>query len=208
MAMSPRAKWGAWIAVGVVLIGLVVGLWVLSRAVNRIPVLPALTDSGKARLVQSDGRPMISYENAVGQRVQVEPNAYFTLVLSERDGMGFWQKFMMKLFNVSSPASMFFIGLGLLGQVLFAGRLIVQWLATERSRRSVVPTAFWWMALSGATLLLIYFSWRKDIVGVLGQSTGWVIYLRNLYFIYFKRDGETPGHESSGDGSDGSDKAA
>ncbi|MGD8441818.1 MAG: lipid-A-disaccharide synthase N-terminal domain-containing protein [Holophagae bacterium] len=79
--------------------------------------------------------------------------------------------------------------LGLLGQVVFAGRMIVQWLISERSRRSVVPVAFWWMSLAGASMLLVYFLWRRDIVGVLGQCTGWIIYLRNLVLIYRERRG-------------------
>ena len=74
--------------------------------------------------------------------------------------------------------------LGLLGQVLFTGRMLIQWLASERERRSVVPVAFWWMSLAGASMLLVYFLWRKDIIGVLGQSAGWVVYTRNLWLIY------------------------
>jgi lipid-A-disaccharide synthase-like uncharacterized protein len=62
--------------------------------------------------------------------------------------------------------------------------MIVQWLVSERARRSVVPAAFWWMSLIGATMLLVYFLWRKDLVGVLGQGTGWLIYIRNLYLLY------------------------
>jgi len=73
---------------------------------------------------------------------------------------------------------------GLSGQVLFTGRMLVQWVVSERSKRSVVPTAFWWMSLCGASMLVIYFIWRKDIVGVLGQCTGWTIYVRNLWLIY------------------------
>jgi len=44
--------------------------------------------------------------------------------------------------------------------------------------------AFWWMSLIGASMLIVYFTWRIDVVGVLGQSTGWVIYVRNLWMIY------------------------
>ena len=65
--------------------------------------------------------------------------------------------------------------------------MLIQWLASERERRSVVPVVFWWMSLGGATMLMVYFVWRKDIVGILGQSLGWFIYARNLSFIY--RDG-------------------
>jgi len=94
------------------------------------------------------------------------------------------------VFNITSPIGLVWIGLGLLGQVLFTGRMIVQWIVSERSKRSVVPVAFWWMSLIGASMLLTYFIWRNDIVGVLGQSTGFVIYLRNLILIAGQRDGE------------------
>ncbi|MEM6332229.1 MAG: lipid-A-disaccharide synthase N-terminal domain-containing protein [Planctomycetota bacterium] len=185
MSMSPRAKWGAVVAVSAALVGLGIGFWLLMSAVNRTPVLPELATAQNVRLVEVDGTPQIRFTNPVGEEASLDPEAYFTLVLDERRDMGFWQKFMMKLFNVTSPGSMIFVAIGLLGQVLFAGRLVVQWLATERSRKSVIPTAFWWMALGGASMLIVYFVWRKDIVGILGQSTGWIIYTRNLYFIYF-----------------------
>ena len=77
-----------------------------------------------------------------------------------------------------SPTVGAWVGLGLLGQVLFTGRMIVQWLASEKQKRSVIPVAFWWMSLGGATMLIISFIWRVDIVGILGQATGWFIYLR------------------------------
>lgn len=93
---------------------------------------------------------------------------------------------IFRVLNISSTAGVAWVLLGLLGQVLFTGRMVVQWLTSERARRSVVPVAFWWMSLSGATMLLIYFSWRRDIVGILGQSTGWFIYSRNLWLIYHK----------------------
>ena len=48
----------------------------------------------------------------------------------------------------------------------------------------VVPIAFWWMSLTGATMLIIYFGWRKGAVGILGQATGWLLYVRNLWLIY------------------------
>ncbi|MGE3175115.1 MAG: lipid-A-disaccharide synthase N-terminal domain-containing protein [Planctomycetota bacterium] len=88
------------------------------------------------------------------------------------------------MLNVSSPAGFAWVLLGLLGQVLFTGRMLVQWLVSERSGRSVVPPAFWWMSLVGATMLLVYFVWRKEPIGVLGQATGWFIYVRNLWMIH------------------------
>lgn len=90
--------------------------------------------------------------------------------------------------NVTGVAGFFWVGLGLLGQALFTGRMVVQWLASEKAKRSVIPTAFWWMSLGGATMLIIYFIWRVDIVGIVGQATGWFIYIRNLWFIHGKPD--------------------
>ena len=72
-------------------------------------------------------------------------------------------------------------------QVLFTGRMLVQWLASEKRKRSVVPVAFWWMSLIGGVMLLTYFIWRKDIVGVAGQSTGLLVYGRNLILIRRRR---------------------
>ncbi len=91
---------------------------------------------------------------------------------------------IFSILNISTWGNVAWVAVGLLGQVLFSGRMIVQWLVSEKKRRSVVPVSFWWMSLIGATMLLVYFTWRRDIVGVLGQSTGWLIYVRNLWLIY------------------------
>ena len=93
-----------------------------------------------------------------------------------------------RLLNITSPAGIAWVSLGLLGQVLFTGRMVLQWLISERARRSVVPVGFWWMSLGGASMLLVYFVWRRDIVGILGQGAGWVIYVRNLWLIYRNRE--------------------
>ena len=85
-------------------------------------------------------------------------------------------------------AEIVWLTVGFMAQAMFSARFLVQWIASERRKRSVVPVAFWWLALSGASMLLIYFIWRRDIVGILGQCTGWFIYMRNLWFIY-KPDG-------------------
>ena len=72
---------------------------------------------------------------------------------------------------------------GLLGQLMFTGRFLVQWIASERRKESVVPRAFWWFSVGGGVLLLVYALHRGDPVFVLGQSAGLVIYLRNLVLI-------------------------
>ncbi len=73
--------------------------------------------------------------------------------------------------------------LGFVGQVAFTGRFVVQWLASEREGRSVVPVAFWVLSVVGSLLLLAYAVHRRDPVFVLGQSAGVFIYLRNLHLI-------------------------
>ena len=94
---------------------------------------------------------------------------------------------LFSLFNITHTAGIAWVVMGLLGQVLFTGRMVLQWLVSERHQRSIVPVGFWWMSLAGASMLLAYFIWRRDIVGVLGQSTGWIIYTRNLWLIYRER---------------------
>lgn len=100
--------------------------------------------------------------------------------------------FINRLFNITSPIGIAWVMIGLLGQALFTGRMIVQWMVSERQGRSTVPVAFWWLSLMGASMLLIYFIWRKDIVGVLGQGLGWFIYIRNLSLIYGRRETGKP----------------
>ncbi len=76
---------------------------------------------------------------------------------------------------------------GLGGQAVFMGRFIVQWIASERKGESVIPVAFWYISLAGSTILLIYSIHKQDIVFILGQSLGSVIYIRNLMLIYRKK---------------------
>jgi lipid-A-disaccharide synthase-like uncharacterized protein len=73
--------------------------------------------------------------------------------------------------------------LGFVAQAMFFMRFAVQWIASERAGRSVVPTAFWIFSVVGGLLLLIYALQRKDPVFIAGQALGLFIYLRNLQFI-------------------------
>lgn len=73
--------------------------------------------------------------------------------------------------------------LGFLGQAVFFMRFLVQWLASEKEKRSVIPIAFWYFSIGGALLLLLYGILDRDPVILVGQSTGLLIYMRNLYFI-------------------------
>lgn len=73
--------------------------------------------------------------------------------------------------------------IGFLGQALFSARFIVQWLASEKARRSVIPHAFWFLSLAGGATLLLYAIYRQDPVFIVGQAAGLFIYLRNLVLI-------------------------
>ncbi|MEY4672795.1 MAG: hypothetical protein RL148_579 [Planctomycetota bacterium] len=114
-----------------------------------------------------------------GAVAQLDPLAFSERLHREQSSRGILESVL----NVSSPVGFVWVALGFLGQLLFTGRMLVQWIASERSRKSVVPEAFWWMSLVGASMLLAYFVWRRDPVGVLGQATGWFVYLRNLWFL-------------------------
>jgi lipid-A-disaccharide synthase-like uncharacterized protein len=77
--------------------------------------------------------------------------------------------------------------LGFVAQLLFTGRFVVQWLASEKAGRSVVPFAFWSFSIGGGALLLIYALYRKDPVFIAGQLLSLVIYLRNVQFVLRER---------------------
>lgn len=79
---------------------------------------------------------------------------------------------------------------GILGQILFGSRFIVQWLASERRKESTIPVAFWYLSLAGGMILFAYAFWyRQDIVFTIGQSAGVLIYIRNLMLIRRPRSG-------------------
>ncbi|GGE89455.1 lipid-A-disaccharide synthase N-terminal domain-containing protein [Massilia psychrophila] len=73
--------------------------------------------------------------------------------------------------------------LGLGGQALFMLRFLIQWLHSERQRKSVIPESFWYFSIAGALVLLAYSVYRRDAVFIVGQVLGVAIYLRNLVLI-------------------------
>jgi lipid-A-disaccharide synthase-like uncharacterized protein len=78
-------------------------------------------------------------------------------------------------------------GIGFAGQVLFSARFIVQWIASEVKKRSVIPLAFWFLSLGGSLVLLTYAAHRRDPVFIVGQSAGLIVYIRNLILIRRER---------------------
>ncbi len=79
------------------------------------------------------------------------------------------------------------LAIGFLGQALFSARFIVQWLKSEKEKKSVFPVAFWYFSIAGGITLLAYAIYRQDPVFIVGQLTGLFIYFRNLYFIVYER---------------------
>ncbi len=79
------------------------------------------------------------------------------------------------------------LGIGLVGQGIFSARFIIQWLVSEREKRSVIPIAFWYLSLLGGITLFFYALYKRDPVFILGQFSGVFIYSRNLYLIQRER---------------------
>jgi lipid-A-disaccharide synthase-like uncharacterized protein len=75
------------------------------------------------------------------------------------------------------------VAFGLLGQGLFMGRFVYQWIASERAKQSVMPEGFWYLSLVGGLITLFYAIHRQDIVFIIGQSAGTIVYVRNIQFI-------------------------
>ena len=75
------------------------------------------------------------------------------------------------------------VAIGLIGQACFFTRFLVQWIASERAGRSLVPRAFWYLSLGGGSIVLAYAIWRRDPVFILGQSVGLFVYLRNIVLL-------------------------
>ena len=84
------------------------------------------------------------------------------------------------------------VAVGLLAQLMFSMRFIVQWIASEKARASIVPETFWYFSIAGGLLLLAYAIYRADPVFIIGQATGLVIYARNIYFIWTNKRAPSP----------------
>src|SRR3954463_13117794 len=75
------------------------------------------------------------------------------------------------------------VKIGFLGQILFTARFLVQWVASEKKKDSVVPVAFWWLSIVGGVILLAYAIHRRDPVIIVGQAMGLLVYVRNLMLV-------------------------
>lgn len=87
------------------------------------------------------------------------------------------------LFDVFAMTFDWWVLLGFVAQAMFTMRFVVQWIASEREGKSVIPLAFWIFSIGGGLLLLGYALYRRDPVFIVGQAFGVFVYLRNLYFV-------------------------
>jgi len=79
------------------------------------------------------------------------------------------------------------IAVGFVGQTMFFGRFLVQWIVAERRREAVVPVSFWYLSIAGGIILLAYAVHRRDPVFIAGQAFGAVVYVRNLMLIHRRK---------------------
>lgn len=82
-------------------------------------------------------------------------------------------------FNVTNPQCLWLI-IGFTGQFVFALRFFIQWLESEKAKKSIIPLSFWYFSVLGSIILLAYAIHRKDPVFIVGQSLGSFIYIRNI----------------------------
>jgi lipid-A-disaccharide synthase-like uncharacterized protein len=93
------------------------------------------------------------------------------------------QEAVFDFLKIENWFEFWWVALGFVAQAIFASRFIVQWIASEKEGRSYVPVAFWYLSISGGLLMLAYAIYRQDPVFILGQSTGVIVYTRNLMLI-------------------------
>lgn len=188
----------------IAMVGMIfVGIWlVLQPAMERAERIdPAAhrfkLDFGSQRIIveqreRADGT--LEYHSkgwdGVDRQGWIAEELFQTLMIAEMstwERRPSWERTLMNFLNISNWLNFGWVALGLLGQACFFGRMFVQWYKSEKEGVSVVPIAFWWMSFLGGILLFTYFVWRADFVGVLGQSSGVVIYARNLRLISKER---------------------
>ena len=84
------------------------------------------------------------------------------------------------------------LAFGLIGQVVFGARFIVQWIASERKRESHIPIMFWYLSIAGGIITTAYAIHKRDAVFIIGQGAGLIVYIRNLMLIYRAQRNATP----------------
>lgn len=100
------------------------------------------------------------------------------VILMLKDAEGFVRQFF---FNENIPLGL--VVFGSAGQIIFTLRFVYQWLYSRRKDESLLPMGFWLISLTGSAIIVAYALYRRDPVLILGQSTGVVVYCRNIYLL-------------------------
>ena len=194
----PSGKRLKWEPAAAMLLVLALGIWLAVGPIFR-PHFDIRPGSNTIPLREGDSRGLIEYlPNAPAGdppfrilRQREEPVALTDAEARHMFGARLYKQavsgarnWVFRVLNITSWFNLVWIGIGFGGQLLFSGRMVLQWLISERRRESVITESFWWFSLIGAVTLLSYFIWRQDPIGMLGQATGTVIYARNLRLIY------------------------
>jgi len=93
------------------------------------------------------------------------------------------EKVMQTLSGTDTPAKVWLI-IGFAGNLVFFSRFMVQWIVSERQKRSVIPVSFWYLSLVGSLVLLAYAIYTKNLVFILAFAPNSLVYIRNLWLIY------------------------
>ena len=91
------------------------------------------------------------------------------------------------LYDVFVAKFDFWLAFGLIAQLLFTARFLVQWISSERVGQSVVPMAFWFFSMGGGVMTLIYGIAKREPVIIVGQALATIIYVRNIMLILRNR---------------------
>ena len=160
----------------------------LTVSVGAIEIMLMRTETAGQLLYEVVGPANLKSENLL---TPVELDAFISVQVAKWNERPALERHLLGFFNITSWGAFGWVMIGLIGQGAFFGRMFVQWIISEKSKVSTVPEIFWWFSFVGGICLFTYFVWRVDIVGVMGQSTGIVIYARNLRLIHKEKNGKT-----------------
>ena len=169
-----------------------------TQSARELPSLDLQQRLKDVRISNTPQGPLVTVETDAG-KVKLTATEYIEALRQTTERLA-TSGFFYKLFNISKPWGFVWISVGFFGQAMFTFRMVLQWWASEKHKRSIVPVGFWWGSLIGGVMLFAYFIWRKDIVGIVGQSTGVFVYARNLVLIYGGRRIEAEGARTLSDG--------
>jgi len=91
------------------------------------------------------------------------------------------------LYDVFVAKFDFWLAFGLVAQLFFTARFLVQWISSERAGKSIVPMAFWFFSMGGGLMTLVYGIVKREPVIIVGQALATIIYIRNIMLIVKNR---------------------